>query len=623
MGRIKKFFLNAFGNVTIGKRLLFYNFLVVLVPTAIVLVLFYGRFYNILQVSLLDSQVITSRQAASLVSNVANTLLSVSGAIMEDEKLPLLLGEEETALSDEEEGGSAFQAELEILGAVVNSHIDGQAVSAIRIYSDVSPQLLNAQENEIFVDLSTVKNTYWYGMFMSRDIDTLFAPEYYLSRQERSDLGSLALIQKKDFFQMGEATSIYVAVYTHSDVLVDPLRDIELASVEGIISYIINSRDTVVAQTDETAYGAYAMSYSDIAASIQDEGVFIQKDVAGTSVFMTYRDIDGTDWRLSWIVPRASIMAQSSPVIIQFVMIYLLMAALVFIIGILMSNTIVKRINSLRDQMQQIKRERPKPLSLAPGKDEVGVLIETYNYMVGRINALLDDTIEAAEELNNVKIAALRAQIDPHFLYNTLDMINWLVKAGKNGKASEAVMALSRFYRLTLNRGNLTATVAAELEHVSLYVKLMNMRFDDQIEYLVDIPEDMLEYEIPLIIFQPIVENAIQHGIFEKPSKSGRIIITGWSDDEMLYFLISDDGIGMTAEQISKLLFTKTENGSGSGIGVYNTHRRLQLMYHNDDCGLYYSSEFGKGTDVTFRIPKWVANPHEVRLGGKEARDEG
>jgi two-component system sensor histidine kinase YesM len=148
-------------------------------------------------------------------------------------------------------------------------------------------------------------------------------------------------------------------------------------------------------------------------------------------------------------------------------------------------------------------------------------------------------------------------------------------------------------------------------------MKLMNMRFDDKIEYLVDMPEDMLDYEIPLIIFQPIVENAIQHGIFEKPSKSGKIIITGWSDEETLYFLISDDGIGMTAEQIDKLLQTQTDADTGNGIGAYNTHRRLQLMYHRDDCGLYYSSEYGKGTDVTFRIPKHMDKKEA------EGRDEG
>jgi two-component system sensor histidine kinase YesM len=275
-------------------------------------------------------------------------------------------------------------------------------------------------------------------------------------------------------------------------------------------------------------------------------------------------------------------------------------------VGIVMSVTIVGRIKSLRNQMRQIKTERPKPLDLMPGKDEVGELIETYNYMVGRINTLLDDTIEAADELKSKEITALRAQIDPHFLYNTLDMIKWLIKAKSDDKALEAIMALSRFYRLTLSRGKLTAPVTAELEHVSLYIKLMNMRFDDKIEFLTDMPEEMLEYEIPMIIFQPIVENSIQHGIFEKPSKSGKIIITGWSDDDTLYFLISDDGIGMTAEQMSQLMLTKAEDGADDGIGVYNTHRRLQLMCGRDDCGLFYSSESGKGTDVTFRIRKYI-----------------
>ena len=603
MKSFKKIFRNLFGGATIGKRLMLFILSVVLIPTAIVLALFYGQFYNIIQDSLLDSQVVTSLQAAKFIDNTAETLRSICNTMAEDERLHVLLGVDDVGSQSERDAG-AYDTALDILHAVVASQINSTSISAIRFYVDGAESLVNDPNSGLLSDVSEIRNTYWYGIFASQELELLFAPEYYLSGVERTNYGSLAVIRKQSFTQSDHEVTVYVAVYTYNDLLVSPIRDIELESVEGIISYILNSRDTVVAQTDETAYGTYAMSYNDIAQSIPAEGVFIQKNVAGTSVFITYRDIPDTDWRMAWIVPHASIMAQSKHVILQFALIYLMMAILVLIIGVVMSNTIVSRIKSLRNQMRQIKTQRPKPLTLLPGKDEVGELIETYNYMVERINALLDDTIETAEELNDVKIKALRAQIDPHFLYNTLDMINWLIKAGDNRKASEAIMALSRFYRLTLNRGNLTAAVAAELEHVSLYIKLMNMRFDDKIEYLVDMPEDMLEYEIPLIIFQPIVENAIQHGIFERPSKSGKIIITGWSDEDTLYFLISDDGIGMTARQISQVMLTKTEDGTGSGIGVYNTHRRLQLMYDRDDCGLYYSSEYGKGTDVTFHIPK-------------------
>ena len=596
---IKKFF----GGSTIVKRLTLFIIVVVLLPTAIVLALFYGQFYNIIQDSLLESQVVTSLQAAKFTSNTAGTLQSICNTIIADERLPVLLAQTYDEEGDENRDSTAYAA-IYTLSAIIDSHVSSSSLSAIRIYSDMPAQSAILSDSGLISDFSKIRNTYWYGIFTGRDIDTLFAPEYFLSAAERSVYGNLAVIRKEHFTVNGEQVTVFVAVYTHDDILVTPIRDIGLDSVEGIISFILNSRDTVVAQTDETAYGIYAMTFDDIALHIPDEGVFIQRDVAGTDVFMTYRDIESTDWRMAWIVPQASIMAQSSHVILQFLIIYVVMSFLVLLIGIFQSNTIARRITSLRNQMRQIKTERPEPLTLQPGKDEVGELIETYNYMVERINNLLDDTVATAEELKNEELKALRAQIDPHFLYNTLDMIKWLIKAGSNEKAAEAIMALSRFYRLTLNRGNLTASVAAELEHVSLYIKLMNMRFDEKIEYLIDMPEDMLEYEIPLIIFQPIVENAIQHGIFEKPSKSGKIIISGWDKDDMLYFLISDDGIGMTAEQISGIMHTNPEDEASSGIGAYNTHRRLQLMCGRDDCGLYYSSEYGKGTEVTFRIRK-------------------
>ena len=593
---------NWLKNSTIGKKLMLFNLLVVLLPTAIVLFMFYDQFYSIIQGSVLDSQSVTSLQAAKNIDSTVSKLLSVTGTISGDENLPALLAALKTPQYDVSQR-EALQARFATFSAVVHSHIDKASISAIRIYTDMENHPFAQAGGVLFEDIDTVRNTYWHGIFLSVRPHTLFAPEYYLGKNERDQLGSLAAIQQISYESDGGTHTAYIAVYSQSDLLAEPISDIETESVEGVISYIINARDTVVAQTDETAYGTYAMSYDEIAENISGEGLFVQKDVAGVQVFITYREIRSTDWRMAWIVPYDSILSQSKNIISKFVLIYLMIVLFVFVIGLLLARTIADRINSLRDQMQKIKTERPQPLSLEPGKDEVGDLIGTYHYMVERINALLDDTMQKAEELNNVKITALRAQIDPHFLYNTLDMINWLTKNGKSERASEAIVALSRFYRLTLNRGNLTATVAAELEHVSLYVKLMNMRFDNTIDYLVDVPEEMMDYEIPLIIFQPIVENAIQHGIFEKRSHNGTIIITGWIDDDTLCFLISDDGIGMTAEQIAALQLTEGQGNNPGGIGVYNTHRRLQLIYRSTDCGLFYSSEYGKGTDVIFRIP--------------------
>ena len=356
---------------TIGKRLILFIFSVVLIPTAIVLVLFYGRFSNIIEGSLLDSQVVTSLLAAKSINNTAETLLSVCNTIMADERLPVLLasgGREDG--SGNGSGANTHDPAVDTLSAVIDSHVSSSSLSAIRIYVDLSADSAdpgnaadhgstegtNSSEGQsgsaLIQDNSEIRNTYWYGIFTGMDIDTLFAPEFFLSTAERTAYGSLAVIRKQAFIVDGEKITVFVAVYTYDDILASPIRDIGMESVEGIISFILDSRDTVVAQTDETAYGTYAMNFEDIALHIPSEGVFIQREVAGTEVFMTYRDIDSTDWRMAWIVPQASIMAQSRHVIFQFIAIYLLMTALVLIIGLVQSNAIVRRIKSLRNQMR-------------------------------------------------------------------------------------------------------------------------------------------------------------------------------------------------------------------------------------------------------------------------------
>ena len=209
----------------------------------------------------------------------------------------------------------------------------------------------------------------------------------------------------------------------------------------------------------------------------------------------------------------------------------------------------------------------------------------------------------SAEELRIAEYRALQAQINPHFLYNMLDMINWLSKSGKSEEVSIAVQSLSKFYKLTLSKKEVTTTVAEELNHVSLYVKLQNMRFENKIDFLIDVPDEILDCEIPKLVLQPIVENAILHGILGKESKAGSIVIMAWLEGRDIVFVVSDDGVGIPQEQMDKILSGDGKSESGSNIGIYNTHRRLQLYYDNQDFGLTYRSTLGIGTEVEIRIP--------------------
>ncbi|MBR5046643.1 MAG: histidine kinase [Eubacterium sp.] len=161
---------------------------------------------------------------------------------------------------------------------------------------------------------------------------------------------------------------------------------------------------------------------------------------------------------------------------------------------------------------------------------------------------------------------------------------------------------LSRIYRLTLSKEGQNNTLENEIEHVETYVSLQNMRFNDSVELIIDVPDDLLDYEIPKLTLQPIVENAILHGIMEKESREGCIVISAWQMPDHIVVLVSDDGIGMTQEQISNILLGQGESKTGFNIAVVNTHERIRLLY-GARYGLSYSSTYGKGTEVEIHLP--------------------
>lgn len=313
------------------------------------------------------------------------------------------------------------------------------------------------------------------------------------------------------------------------------------------------------------------------------------------------------------IIPALHIADAGRALMMHFALIYLLFTALALYTAFRLSGSIADRIISVALQMETVRTGPPQPMDVADtGCDEIGVLSDTYNYMTEEIISLMDSQKKASDELRMAEFRALQAQINPHFLYNTLDMINWLSQTGQSEKVTEAVQILSRFYKLTLSRRELMNSIEKELEHVSLYVRLQNMRYDNCVVFVVDVPEELCEYTIPKLTFQPIVENAFLHGIMMKEEKKGSILLTGWPEGDDIVFIISDDGAGIPPETLDTL---KDDVIAGTGssasprhtafsghIGIYNTNLRLKSLY-GESYGLSITSALGKGTEVTVRLP--------------------
>ena len=480
---------------------------------------------------------------------------------------------------------------------------DSSLITNIRIYVDLpaASSLFSGTKEKILYPVSGIRGTYWHGIFQSTNTSKLFCPPFYLGTQEKSDCGDLAYIHTASIYYHGSPINAYVAVYYSSSHLIKVLN--ENLGLKDSVSYIVNERNSLVASSDESLSGIYWLGYEDISQSFMSSNNFIEKNILGNKISSCFYRINQPGWFMVTILPSKPLIAQSNEMMMQFAFFYLLFLILALFLSGRLSRSITGRISSVIGQMRKVRQGPPVAMDSPVYHDEVGDLIDTYNYMTRKMNQLMDNQAKAAEDLRIAEFNSLQAQINPHFLYNTMDMINWMAQQGRTEEVTNAVQNLSRFYKLTLSQKKSISTIAKEEEHVSIYIHLQNMRYHDSIQFISDIPDELMDDQIPKLTLQPVVENAILHGILETTSKSGTIVLTGWQEDQDLVLLISDDGVGMSNEKLDTILTgTGSSSGKGTNIAIYNTHRRLQILY-GPDYGLFYSSEPGKGTEVQIRIP--------------------
>ena len=238
--------------------------------------------------------------------------------------------------------------------------------------------------------------------------------------------------------------------------------------------------------------------------------------------------------------------------------------------------------------------------------DELAVLNANFNRMVERIGQLVEHIRIEQITLRQTELKVLQAQINPHFLYNTLDSIIWLAEAGKKEEVVQMVSALSDFFRTTLSKGKDYITLKEEEKHIRSYLQIQQFRYRDILEYEIDIQEELYPYSILKLTLQPLVENALYHGIKNKRG-IGHIQVVAREEKENIVFCVHDNGIGMKPEQLAHVeeLLERDllKEGEPSGFGLFNVNQRLQLNY-GSEYGLKINSIYGEGTTVTAIIPK-------------------
>lgn len=296
------------------------------------------------------------------------------------------------------------------------------------------------------------------------------------------------------------------------------------------------------------------------------------------------------------VIPNEKVNKSLKESVYKVGVIYLIISILILLIVYPLTQSITKRIHLLKIRMVQIQEGTILKLGMEPHKDEIGELITSYDQMVEELQDLLARQYKMGQEKMGAELKALQSQINPHFLYNTLDMINWMAHKNETDNIKGVIQALSMFYRLTLNKGKDIVTIRDEIKLCQAYMEIQRRRFRGRIRFEEEIQDDVLDYLIPKITLQPLIENAIIHGISEKEDGRGVVMLAAWEEDEKVFISITDDGVGMKEEMAEK----KT---GGSNYGIKNIEKRLSI-YFSDLILIKVSSSLGVGTCVTIEIPK-------------------
>ena len=595
-------FKNGYLNLRLQTKFTIALISIVVLPAFLTVFLFYGKLYNMVVSNTIRQEQDASAKTAPLIERTMDTILATTRNITGQTFFQELFY---MPVSDSAKELASSNHAIDFKNAIRRLTTDS-IVTDVRIYMDFPEELETLDDDpnteNILAPISQAKGTYWYGIFQgNRENQEMFCPSFYLGSQEKKNYGDMAYICPLSLYYHSNAYKAYLAVYFSDSKLNSILSD--NLSLEGSVSYIVNERDAIVATSDQSLSGIYRLDYDTIKESFMSSNNFIERNILDTKVYAGFYSISNTDWFMVTILPAPPLIHESNHLMLQIALLYAGFLVLALIFANVLAHSITGRLSSVIRQMQTVRHGPPTPMESPQAHDEIGDLIDTYNYMTRKMYELMEKQAKAAEDLRIAEFNSLQAQINPHFLYNTMDMINWMALQGQTEEISHAVQSLSRFYKLTLSRKKGISTIARELEHVTIYVQLQNMRYHDSIELITDIPDELSEYQIPKLTLQPVVENSILHGILEKESKSGTIVITGWMENEDIVLLISDDGVGIPPEILSTILSGKGNSQSGgTNIAVYNTHRRLQILY-GKDYGLIYSSNPGEGTEVEIRFP--------------------
>lgn len=326
--------------------------------------------------------------------------------------------------------------------------------------------------------------------------------------------------------------------------------------------------------------------------------------LGGWDYFIGAQEIKNTNLTLiytySFLKKGSSLVRENLLLMLSILAIVLPM---VFLFSFLTAKSITKPLEMLKNSMMKASQGNfDISLPSLSSDTEVRALTSCFRYMLTKISILIDKQYNYGKQIKNLELKSLQAQINPHFLYNTLDLINWKAVKDGNKEIQSLVVALSSYYRKGLSKGADFVTFRSEIEHITAFTYIQNMRFDNGITLKIDVPDECYNCKVPKLILQPLVENAISHGILETDDTRGTVLVKARHRGGILYAAVVDDGIGMDQQDADKLLLSDTRKSERVHYGIWNISERLKLSF-GPAYRLTLISHIGRGTAAILNMP--------------------
>lgn len=309
------------------------------------------------------------------------------------------------------------------------------------------------------------------------------------------------------------------------------------------------------------------------------------------------KKIEDTKWNFCLYQPKEELEKSVWTLLLGNIPVLLLCLLLILLLGYFFSRKMVERLEQLTENMNQINLGLRKVTVVSQSKDEIGVLVRTFTRMMDEINKLISQVYEAKIKLQKTEMKALQAQINPHFLYNSLSIINWKALEADNEEISRNTLALSTYYRTSLNKGETMTIAANEIRNIDAYLQIQLIMHDNSFQVIKEIQEDALSYSVPKLILQPLVENAIEHGLDVSEKEEKWLKISVCKEKDALIMAVEDNGMGMSEEQAKSIITYRSK-----GYGVRNVNDRITLLY-GEEYHLRVKSRQGEGCRIEIVIP--------------------